>query len=231
MNDLSRTILIAFISVLLLASPTLAARVTFIGSDPSASSTDPRPSSNAAAAAFDAAAGLMNLINFESASLGPIIPGLMIAPGVTLTGVAVGGSDQEIRNSPHGGDPENIAGYNTTAGGANFASLAGGALTFTFATPINAFGLYFTGVQSPDGGPVNIQYSNGTQVIQASMVGSVGGVQFVGFTDVGAMITSVTIDAQGDIIGVDDVRYGSVAVPECSTMALSLLALAFCAVS
>lgn len=52
------------------AGPARAVPIIFSGSDQGANSTDPRPNSNAAAAAFNAAAaalGTNNLITFESA--------------------------------------------------------------------------------------------------------------------------------------------------------------------
>jgi len=50
-------------------------------------------------------------------------------------------------------------------------------------------------------------------------------VDFVGFTDAGASITSVSINAgvgYGDYIGVDDVNYQVVSTPEPGSLALSL---------
>jgi hypothetical protein len=55
-----------------------------------------------------------------------------------------------------------------------------------------------------------------------------GGIAFVGFTDAGAAISSVSINTLGDIIGLDDVRFGLArppAVPEPATIALVATAL------
>jgi hypothetical protein len=181
--------------------------ITFSGGDAGANSTDPRPNSNATAASFDAAAGALgatSLINFESAPLGAF-SSLAIAPGVTLSGADVGGSNQTIRNSPVG-TPDRLFGYNTTAGGSQFASMFGGFLTFTFASPIDAFGGYLSGVQL-DGETITFNDGTNQTIPIPNIGGGVGGVQFLGFTDAGKQISSVTINVDGDIVGLDDVRF------------------------
>jgi hypothetical protein len=63
-----------------------AAPLIFTGSDPGTNSTDPRPISDAAAAAFDTAAaslGPLSLITFESAPVGTF-GSLQVAPGVRV---------------------------------------------------------------------------------------------------------------------------------------------------
>jgi hypothetical protein len=209
-NNLCRFIVL--FALFALVSAANAVPIIFSGADPNANSTDPRPNSNAAAAAFDAAAlalGTNSIITFESAPVGPF-SSLVIAPGVTLTGTNGGGGNQEIRNSPFS-TPDRLFGYNTTAGGSQFASIFGGTLTFTFSTPIDTFGAYLSGVQA--NGEI-ITFSDGsTQTIPIPNPGATGGVEFFGFTDAGFQISSITINAntdsnQGDIIGVDDVRFG-----------------------
>ena len=196
------------------------------GVDVGANSGDPRPNSNAAAAAFDLSNN-ETIINFEAAPLGSFT-NLVIAPGVTINGTDFGGSPQTILNSPVG-SPDGLFGYNTTFGGSQWLSLFGGSITFTFATPIEDFGAYFSGVQLTG---ETITFNDGApQSIALPNPGS--GVFFLGFTDFGNPITSLTINVQvggtGDIIGIDDVRY-SVAqgpqVPEPATLALAGLALA-----
>lgn len=206
------------------------ALITYIGSDDGANSTDPRPNSDAAAASFDAAAavlGTMNTITFESSPLGAFT-NLSVAPGVSMDGTDVTNSPQTILNAPFG-TPDSLYGYNTTSGGSQFVSLYGGTLTFTFASPIQAFGAYLSGIQLAG---ETITFDDGSsQSIDIPTLGS--GIAFVGFTDAGKNIIGVTIDVTGDIVGVDDVRYGptgSLATPEPSTMAIGLLgSLAFLA--
>ena len=195
-----------------------AALVIFSGNDSGANSTDPRPNSNAAAAAFDLAAtglGPVNLITFESAPLGTF-SSLVVATGVTLTGSDFGSADQTIRNTSVS-TPDALWGYNTTPGGSQFASFNGGTMTFTFATPVRSFGAYFGGVQD-FGVTSTIKFNDGTsQTMNFVQIGSAGGVQFLGFTDAGKSISSITIDHTNDVVSMDDVRYG--AVPEPASIA------------
>ena len=193
------------------------------GVDVGANSGDPRPNSNAAAAAFDLSNN-ETIITFEAAPLGSFT-NLLVAPGVTINGTDCCGSPQTIRNSPVG-SPDGLFGYNTTSGGSQFLSLFGGSITFTFATPIEDFGAYFSGVQLTG---ETITFNDGApQSINIPNPGS--GVLFIGFTDFGNPITSLTINVQvantGDIVGIDDVRFSVAQVPEPATLALAGLALA-----
>lgn len=209
-----------------------AAVVTYSASDAAAGPTDPRPNSNAMAATFDSAAsalGTLQIITFESAPLGAF-SNLTVAPGVSLSGTDKDGGLQTIRNTPGGGsgpgDPVSIYGYNTTLGGANFVYVRGGTLTFTFSTGVQAFGAYISGIQFAG---ETITFNNGSfQSVAIPPLGvSDGGVAFVGFTDAGKSITSITINAVGspggpDFISIDDVRIVPHVppVPEPSTFAI-----------
>ena len=101
-------------------------------------------------------------------------------------------------------------------------SLYGSVETFTFASGINAFGAYFTGVQLASSKITFSDGSNQSLGIPGNFAN--GGVAFVGFTDFSKSITSVTVDVSGDIAALDDVRYAKVtaAVPEPETYALML---------
>jgi hypothetical protein len=161
--------------------------------------------SNSAAeqALFLAAVGPVNEITFETP----------VPSDVTISG----GS---IINYTSGFQ---LYGGNTTPGGSYYLSLSGGSATFGFTTPVSVFGAYFSGLQVTGD---SINFSDGTsQSISIPVDFYNGGMAFVGFTDIGASITSVTINAQGpsygDIIGVDDVFYnGTSAIPEASTWAM-----------
>jgi len=187
---------------------------TFIGSDGGAGPGDPRPNSDAAAASFDAAAsalGTEGLVNFESAPLGSF-SSLTVAPGLTISG-----STGTIVNAPTG-TPADLYGYNTTPGGSQFLSLYGGSSTFTFSQGVNSFGAYLSGVQF---GYETITFSDGSsESVSIPDPSGDAGIDFVGFTDTGPLIASVTINASNDIIGVDDVRYGPTSVPEPASLGL-----------
>lgn len=222
MNNPVKAILTSLAGALLLASPASAAIVVYDGLDIGASSTDPRPNSDAAAALFDAT-GTYGLVDFESAPVGSYTS-LLIAPGVTLTGLDANGNNQEIRNVPFS-SPESLYGYNTTAGGSNFAGIYGGTITFSFATAIDSFGGYFSGAQSPEFGTLTLTFFDGSnQTITFGEADPNGGLQFLGFTDAGAMISSITVNGYFDAFALDDVRYGvtSPSVPDTGSTILLL---------
>ncbi len=200
-----------------------AVPIVFSGVDPGANSFNPRPNSDAAAAAFDGACARgpckLSVENFEASPVGPF-SFLRTASGVSLLGT------QSIRNTPLA-SPDGLSGYNTTAGGRNFLSIFGGDITFAFDSPICAFGAYISGVQFFG---ETITFFDGTsQTIP--IPNSFFGVQFLGFTDFMGGISSITIHANSDIIGIDDVRFcecksGEVAEPvSLALIGLGLVAL------
>lgn len=213
---------IAVLLVAISAAQAQGAVVTYIGWDV-ANSGDPRPNADAAAAAFDAAAsgfGPLGIIDFESAATGPF-SNYLVAPGVTIDGLDISSQPQEIHNFAIG-PPDGLFGYNTTAGGTQFVYMSAGDLTFTFATPVHSFGAYISGLQLAFNS-MNF-FDGANQSIPLPLPSSTqGGVAFVGFTDAGQSITSVTISTIGDLIGVDDVRFGQ--VPEPNSAVLGLLTL------
>jgi hypothetical protein len=208
-----------------------AALVTFTGEDLSAGPGGPFTSSNSAAASFTTAAGLIGTvgtITFESATLGAFTS-LVVAPGVTASGP----SDLSILNSPSFPGAPSLDGFDTTPSGTQYIEDQASAVTFTFTTPVQFFGAYLTGLQS-NFFQDTITFNDGTtQTINAPEAGtndSTGAVDFVGFTDAGKSISSITITAgtgSGDFIGIDDVSYQttSSAVPEPASFGLVLAAL------
>jgi hypothetical protein len=208
-----------------------AAPVVYSGEDIMAATNSPNPLSAAAETSFVTGAGALgatSLINFETAPLGSF-SNLTVAPGVTINGSDISLANQTIRDMSNFPGAPTLDGYNTTPGGANFLEMQGGTLTFTFASPIQAFGAYFSGVQNFTTDTVN--FSDGTSQVlnipEDGTSGSIGALDFVGFTDAGASISSVTIFAGNngfDDIGVDDVLFGPVAsttpVPEPFTLSL-----------
>ena len=184
-----------------------AAVVTYIGADNGVSNTAMMVNSNAAAASFDAATGPLSMITFESA----------LPAGVSI----VGGST--TNNSGCGA----LCGFNITPAGSMFRNLFGSTMTISFASAIDSFGFYVTGLQTNLVPQETVTFSDGsTQVINVPNAINGGGA-FIGFTDIGKSIVSVTYNATNDIVSIDDIRYGNAApaVPEPSTYAMMLLGL------
>ena len=212
----------------LTAHPASATVVTFTGEDLNAGPGSAHPNASAAAASFAIAAaalGTVSTISFETTPVGSFTT-LTAAPGVTLTGSDVNGNSQGVRNASSFPALPSVGGFNTTPGGSQYVEMEGGTLTFTFATPTQFFGAFLTGVQTifyQD----TFTFSDGTsQTINAPGVGTTnsnGALDFVGFTDAGKSITSLTIAAGPSIntgydeIGVDDVQYQSRAIATATT--------------
>jgi hypothetical protein len=152
-----------------------------------------------------------------------------------MNGTDYAGTNQAIRNTSNSPSIPTLDGYNTTPGGSYFVEMQAGTLTFTFASPIEAFGAYFSGVQYFFAGE-SIQFSDGTSqtitIPEVGTSGSIGALDFVGFTDIGKSITRITIDAGtssdpgADYIGVDDVQFLTVptanATPEPASVGLTV---------
>ena len=217
--------------IALAASGIQAAPITFSAGDAGTSLGSATPNSDAAAASFDAAAGSLgsiSLINFESAPLGAF-SSLAIGAGVTASGLGYTGA---ATHSIIGGDRcGSVCGFNTTTSGRKYLDIDANFITLSFASPIQAFGAYITGLQLA-GETVN--FSDGTsQTLTLQNFGS--GAQFFGFTDAGTSISSIVFDTRnpsnglGDFIGLDDIRFvaaGPSSVPEPGTMALLGLGIA-----
>jgi hypothetical protein len=162
------------------------------------------------------------LITFESVPVGSFT-NLVVAPGVTISGVDGSGNNLFINNTPDFPSAPALDGFNTTPGGANYLEMKGGALTFTFAAPVQFFAAILTGVQTSFFQDTVTFNDGSSQSINAPGTGtnsSNGALDFVGFTDAGKSITSVSINAgtaSQDFIGVDDVRFQAV-VPEPSSV-------------
>jgi hypothetical protein len=202
-----------------------AALIIFTGADDGAGSLAGAPNSLAAVASFDAAVASLGdnkTLTFENSPLGTF-SSLTLASGVSLTGANINGNNQSIVNTT---SDINITppcsnascGYNTTAGGSNFLLLFGGTATFSFGAGTDAFGAYLTGVQN---GGETIQFSDGTsETVAIPNPGFSGGTAFVGFIDPGKLITTVTVNVNNDVVGVDDVRYTTSSVPEPASLAI-----------
>jgi hypothetical protein len=141
------------------------------GLDPNVNVGSTLTSSNTAQGNYFTAAsplGTYNLITFESAPLGNFTS-LNLGGGVML---ALSNANTQISHSPgiNNSTNEPGLGFNTTPGGANFLRFAtkyinngtstAADATFSFATPINSFGGYFTGL-SGGGDTVTLNFTNG----------------------------------------------------------------------
>ncbi len=216
------------VSAIILAGaslPAMGASVTvYQGTDAPLSPGLPHPNSSAAAASFSAAAVLVQTINFEGLAPTGSFSSFPVAPGVTMTtsGLSSTLSGLSTDNS------NSSLGFNTTAAGSEFFRFSNdfvngtgtlGSVDFNFITPINAWGAYFTGLESAAGANVQVQFSDGTSQVLSVTRNSSAGVSFFGFTDSGASISKVTIseDDTGqttrDIFGIDDVVYAQNLIP------------------
>jgi hypothetical protein len=216
-----------------LAGVAQAGIITYTGYDPNVAPGDPRPNSDAAAAAFGAAVGSFRLITFEGLPIGNFAT-RTVAPGVTVT---LTGTDSDPDASPGITDVnDQLYGYNTTAAGTQYLRVvplfgSGGNLslsaTFAFNTPIVAFGAYLTGTETPIEGAISLDFNDGSAQTLPVTKNAVAGVQFLGFTDFGRPISSVTFTevaaflSDRDIYGIDDVRYSS--IPEPGSLTLFLI--------
>jgi hypothetical protein len=178
-----------------------AALVVYTGADDNVSSLAQMTNSVAAATQFDLDnLGFETVIDFESA----------LPAGVSISGGSI------TNNSGCG----QLCGFNTTLGGSFFRNLFGGSVTFNFAFPIDDFGFYITGLQTNLVPQETLTFSDGsTQTINTPTAINGGGA-FIGFTDFGKSIVSVTYNATNDIVSIDDVRFSIAAVPEPGSLAL-----------
>jgi len=220
----------SLIAAAALSTPSVlfATPVTFADHDVSAKSLADAPKSMAAAAAFDTAVGAVPIINFDTTTFGNGVHS-------TYTNIV----DATACTPALGGALD--CGYNTTVGGSKFlldlpTSQFNGIVTFSFDTPVDAFGAYFTGW---DSNGHNLTYTTiGGATVSLPMPpggpsNSVGGTAFFGFIDPGASITSVTFNAMGvfvkEAVSIDDIRYRPLAslppapvpVPEPGTLTIA----------
>lgn len=221
------TRLLSIAGLAVVAVQGMAVDWAFGGLDAATGPADPRPNSNAMAAAFDTIAADINpirSITMERLALqGPVGA---IALNNEVVATAVNGS-LEILNVD-----DTILGWNTTVFGSkhlrftpNFNAGVQGVL-LTFLNPINAVGMYINGLEDRFSGP-DITLFAAQPIIVGVGVNkpAQAGVAFLGLaTDAGmynqAFIAQNAADGNTrDIIGIDDIRYTACAVPEPGTIA------------
>jgi hypothetical protein len=184
------------LSILMLSMASLsanAALVTYVGADDDVQSLADMTNSNIAANNFDTATGGLNTFDFESA-----VPG-----GLTISGGSI------TDDSGCGA----LCGFNVTPGGSSFSLVVGGEITFTFDSPIDSFGFYVTGLQADLVPQQTVTYFDGSSTVFDFPAANDGGGAFIGFTDIGKSIASITLNLTNDIVAIDDIRYGVSSVP------------------
>jgi hypothetical protein len=158
---------------------------------------------------------------FESLPVG-YSPSFAIPGGtVTLSAPDFGAGFSGISNTTFG----SVYGFNTTPGGSNWLGFPDGSATFTFNTPINAFGFFTTGLQTVFTSSLAVSWNDGVAQSVSLPINVNGGATYFGLED-GLAFSSVTItDISSDAWGIDDVTYsfsGS-STPEPATWALMLI--------
>jgi len=219
--------------IVALPRPGLPGVITFAGSDVNVLAGQSTPNSNAAAAAFAAAAGRLRTITFEQ-ELPGAIPDLAVLSDATVLA--------EIRYTEgviveEAMDPERSL-WNPTPGGKAYLELSAldysfterSRFRFTFPVPILAFGAYFTGITGELGAHWFIFDDGIPQSVHLAAQHTFDNqVNFFGFVSTGTPFHSVTFETRGTpitdfIIGVDDIRYAPVPEPSASALCLGGLA-------
>jgi hypothetical protein len=211
--------------------------VVYSASDPGVGPGGPHPNSSAEAAQFDAAISSFLLdehtITFEGLPLNAPAANTALTVFKNVS-MSLTGTDHTppVGNSYGISDlsADAMTGYNTTPGGSEFVKFVpefgvGTAMaTFTFLTPIKAFGAYITGLNGTSG-PLHVLFDDDQGSHDLMFSGSsTGGIQFIGFTDQFAEINSVTLalfNVSGpvrDAFGIDDVRFAFIPEPSSAVL-------------
>jgi len=209
-----------------------AAPIVFEGTDTGVTIGGTYLNSDAAATSLSTAIATASQtaldIDFESAPLG-LFSSLALGNGVTAT---LSGTLNTTRISGISNvNPSGNGTFNTTRpAGQRYVFLDTGsgsaALTFSFSNPIDAFGIYLTGLDSF--GQVSLAIDDGQPFSLTRSGPSSSGfdVKFLGITDIGGSFSSATLTLLTPQygIGFDDVVYSR--VPEPATLALLGIGLA-----
>ena len=216
-KGLSSALLVLALSAMPLGAQ--AAVTVFSGQDDGASTAGPFPNSSAAEINFLSAAsgfGPVRTETFQSFAVGSGGPFAFQGGSLTLNtpyGIPFGG----INNSTG----SNVYGF-PLPGETKWLGFANGTAIFSFSSPINAFGLYTTGVQTVF--TTDLTFSFGSEVLNLPVnVG--GGASYFGFTDTTPFSSLTISNISNDAWGISDVSFNvfSSGVPEPSTWAMMLL--------
>jgi PEP-CTERM motif. len=225
-------------ALLIIGAPAAHAAIDlYTGNDLGAGASDPRPNSDAAAAAFDAAVAALTgtapgVVTFENVAIGSLTGNTSATVGAGITATVLNNGGDGVRLTSGG---SGSTGYNVTPGGNQFLDLRGSSganpygVSFAFADPVQAFGFYLVGLSDTPASPLTVSFvAEGTSQSFTLTGVNNNGVQFFGFTAGGESITEIRIEraaGSGDFIGLDDVRFGyrfqAAAVPEPGTFALA----------
>jgi hypothetical protein len=217
-TKLTRSLMLIVI-VLCAATFALGSITTYTGSDDGASTTGPWPNSSAAQTAFLAAAGPTTLVNFENVPVGfysPVVPNSTVS--ISLSAPDFGNSFSGISNITNG----NLYGFNITPGGSQWLGVPEGSATFNFASPVTAFGLWLTGVQTVFTSTFTLTFNDGTAETLNLPINVNGGTTYYAFTDTAAFGSITITNLSNDAWGIDDVSYSgtSSSTPEPSSLML-----------
>ena len=232
---LSAAALLVLSSVGSLAQNSILVKRSYLDFD-NAGPSDARPLSDAAQAKYFADASLLGKVqtdNFESMA---VTTSTTLTPGPDLTITFLGQfPGYTTVNDSSGLYVSKAYGYNTTAGGSHFLSVFPAQsglgstedIIFTFASPVQAFGCYFTGLENSFATETIMFKGGSTQsfVLDGSQTG--GGVTFFGFTAVSPLVTEILLHVANtsngrDLFGMDDMQYVvRAAVPEPGAIALA----------
>jgi hypothetical protein len=226
-----RTALIAGVVALGASTAANAVVTVFNAQDDGAPVGGPFTNSNAAEAAFLAAAGSKGSVateTFEAKAVGYYSPVAITNGTITYATPDLGVGLSGINNTTYG----NVYGFNVTPGGEKwlgFPAFFNSAATFTFTTPTKSFGFYTTGIQSAYTTLLQVTQLDGTSATYTLPINSNGGVSFFGIVDTVAF-TSVKISQTNtpgfaDLWGIDDISYNTSLVPEPAAWALMIVGL------
>jgi uncharacterized repeat protein (TIGR01451 family) len=222
-NVVRRALMLLAVVATLAAGRAYAAPTYFSGIDPNATNNTQLVNSAAAQTSFLTSAGNVTTYTFETTNFGgtdavDILGGLNVgAFSIGFTGTDAAHIYNETMELEQPGNSSQTNGFNTTAGGDAWAFIeptAGSTsvMTFTFTKPIDAFGFYLNGLGNNDG-TVTAAFNDGAPESFSITGGQdVGGAEYYGFVDKGALITSITFTEVQDAgvrdrYGIDDIAY------------------------
>jgi hypothetical protein len=160
------------------------------------------------AAAFNAAAGPgLTLENFDTSTISDF-------PATSSAGLGI---NSPFSNVPFTGIQNSVYASGRSAMGYP----ANGAITFTFPTPVTAFGIDLFDLGTVGATTLTLTLSDGSsQALFTGFTGGIGNQLFAGFIST-TPITSATFSstATGDFLEFDNARFGNT-IPEPATMAV-----------